>query len=576
MSGECGMSMSDPWSQIQGSQGKVPKRHFGQILGIAVLASFCLLAGLATSAQASTVSLYASPSGTGDCGSPASACSITTAVTGANAASIADSVRIKLAAGTYPLAAPEPTALPITFAGPSLTLEADGGTPILNGTKKVRLLSVSAASNVTIDGLVIEFGETTGLGGGIENAGKLAVRNSTFAGNNAGNGGAISNAATGVLTVENSTFAGNTTTGVGGGAIIDIGAAAIERSTIVENTAPINGGGVNVQTTGTLRISSSTITGNTSGSLGGGLSNLGTLNVLSSTLAGNTGSDGAAIGSGNKNVTLAADIIAENTAKGLGGGDCNPSNTPPSKGLVDGGYNLDDDGTCVSAATPAAGSHSGTTTYGSSTYGAVLDAYLADGLASNGGPTQTIALLSSPNPATTMPDPAYAAVPPSFLLPVPIGGVFAACSVPDQRGLPRRSPCDIGAFEIQPTPPPPPPAAKPSLTALKLAPKKLRKGQKATISFKLDVGATVTFQLKRKVRKHGKVKLVKSGGAPAAITAAAGNVKQTWKPKGLALGKYQLQATPAAGAVATFNFKIVAKHHHKKRDTLSFSPPAAA
>ena len=70
-----------------------------------------------------------------------------------------------------------------------------------------------------------------------------------------------------------------------------------------------------------------------------------------------------------------------------------------------------------------------------------LDAYLADGLANNGGPTQTFALQNSPDPSTTSADPALDVVPASFTLPASVDGLSSACSVSDQRGVsPRRGP----------------------------------------------------------------------------------------------------------------------------------------
>jgi predicted outer membrane repeat protein len=193
--------------------------------------------------------------------------------------------------------------------------------------------------------------------------GTLAVESSTFSSNSAANGGAIANAAGATLAVRNTTFSDNTTTSVGGGAIISSGTATIERSAILDNHAPINGGAINVQAGGTVTLTSSTIAGNTSGSLGGAMSNLGTLTVQASTIKDNTGSAGAAMATGNANVTFAADIIAAQTS----GDACSPVNAA----IVDGGYNLDTDGTCSSPSSPATGSHNGTTAYGSSTYGAV-------------------------------------------------------------------------------------------------------------------------------------------------------------------------------------------------------------
>ena len=264
----------------------------------------------------------------------------------------------------------------------------------------------------------------------------------TFSGNSALNGGGIANEAGATLTVQSSTLSQNTTTGVGGGAIIAFGPTTVERSALIDNTARINGGAINVQPSGTVTIATSTIAGNTSGSLGGGLSNLGTITVEASTISDNSATGGAAIATGNANATFAADIIATQAS----GTACN---TP----IVDDGYNLDTDGSCVSPTSPATGSHNGLSADGSSTYGAVLAAYLADGLANNGGPTQTVALRNRPNPSTTLADPAFAVVPASFTLPAAVDGVSPACSVSDQRGVvpSAGADCDIGAYLLQAT-----------------------------------------------------------------------------------------------------------------------------
>jgi predicted outer membrane repeat protein len=418
--------------------------------GLTALAGLCLLAAVAGPAQAATDDLYAAPAatGAGDCGAPADACSIADAVTSANAKPVADNVRIVLAGGVYALPAPSPTALVITFAGPSLTLEAaaGGGTPILDGGSAVRLLSVDAASTVTLDGLAIRSGlAAAGPGGAIDNSGTLTVKRSTFSGNTGGNGGALYDAAGATLDVQDSTFTSNTATSVGGGAILVLGSTTVERSALVGNTASINGGAINVQGSGTATVTSSTLAGNRSGSLGGALSNLGRLTVQRSTLADNTAPSGAVIAAGNANVTFAADLIAAQAS----GAACNPANTA----IVDAGYNLDTDGTCISPTAPATGSHNGQTADGASTYGAVLDAYLAAALADNGGPSQTLALLNRPSPATDLPNPMLDAVPADFALPVAAGGASTACALADQRGVGpvAGARCAIGAYLLQTT-----------------------------------------------------------------------------------------------------------------------------
>ena len=187
-------------------------------------------------------------------------------------------------------------------------------------------------------------------------------------------------------------------------------------------------------------------------------------------------------------------------------------------------------------------------------------------LADNGGPTQTLALL-----------PGSAAIDAGAATCLDADGVPFAT---DQRGAPRLSPCDIGAFELQPgTPgnPPPDGSGIARLSKLKLAPKKLRNGQKGTISFALDLPATVRFSLQRKLRgvrsgrrclriaprrepvSKGKacVRLVGVGGAPKAFSASAGANKRAWKPRRLAPGRYKLTATPAGGMARGFGFRIL-------------------
>lgn len=444
------MSMSDSSRQLRSAESfmrTAPRRRTGSFLAVAIVACLGLLAGSVSPAQAATTNLFAAPvaSGVGDCTSPADACDIATAVTNANAAPIVDDVRIELKKGNYPLPAPTPTALPITFAGPSLTIESAGGTPTLNGKNTTRILSVSSSSNVTIDGVEFVFGLTTALGGAILNDGTTTVKNSTFTGNTGSNGGGISNTANATLSVSDSTFSHNIATSVGGAAIISFSTAEVTRSAIINNEAPINGGGINVQPGGTLNLNSSTISGNSSGGLGGGMSNLGTLNVQASTIADNRAGGGAAFATGNADATFTSTIIAEQASAGA----CNPADTA----IVDGGYNLDTDGTCISANTPATGSHNGATAYGSSTYGEVLNSYLADGPSENGGPTKTIAMLNTPDPGTDSANPAFDVIPPGFNLPVAVNGETAACKVPDQRGVipADGAGCAIGAYLLQAT-----------------------------------------------------------------------------------------------------------------------------
>lgn len=424
------------------------RRRSGRLIGSAALAGVCLLAAVTAPAHAATDSLYAAPTAAGaaDCSSPANACSIADAVTAANAKPIGHDVRIELAGGTYSLSGPSPTALRLTFAGPSLTIEAGSGTPILEGTTGVRQMELAASVNATIDGVAFEHGDAgaAASGGAIlaNTNSTLTVKRSTFTSNQASAGGAIASVAS-RLTVQDSTFSANAAINFAGGAIFSIGPSTsrIERSAIIANTAPSDGGGINIQPGATTRIISSTIAGNTSGGAGGGMAVLGSGTVQSSTIANNTATVGDAIAA-NSRLTLAASIVL---GPSPGSGTCTPAN-----GFVDSGYNLDSDGTCVASPSPATGSHSGATAYGSSTYADVLAAYLADAPADNGGRTPTLALLSSPAPFTSLADPAFAVVPSSFAVPITVDGSSTACGVPDQRGVAAVAGvnCDIGAFRL--------------------------------------------------------------------------------------------------------------------------------
>jgi hypothetical protein len=188
----------------------------------------------------------------------------------------------------------------------------------------------------------------------------------------------------------------------------------VNGSLFTANTGPINGGAINTQPSGVTTLFNSTFVGNTSGSLGGTLSNLGTTTVVASTLQGNRGSAGAAIATGNSGVTLRASILAS----GQNGGNCSPSGVNVSQG-----GNVADDNTCFEA-TP---------------FDRVVTDVKLGPLADHGGPTATMSLLDG--------SPAIDAVPAAPCT----AGVGGPPITVDQRGLPRPQgqSCDAGAFERQ-------------------------------------------------------------------------------------------------------------------------------
>jgi hypothetical protein len=292
---------------------------------------------------------------------------------------------------------------------------------IIDGGGKVSVITVGLGQTVTISGVTVQNGFTYYCGGGIVNAGLLTLSSIVVTGNTA------------VL---------ETLTQGAGGGICNSGSMTIDTSTISGNTASIGGG---IHNGGlSLTIYRSTFTGNSATSAGGGLFNVGPAIVIDSTIAGNSsvyGGGVCAIG----DMTIASSTISANSASstGLGGGvrthfgiiitlmntiiGGNTGSTDPdcAASIQSQGYNLIEN-------------TSGCTITGGPSDITGMSPMLG-ALASNGGPTQTMALQTG-SPAIDAGNPAGCASPTGPLLTV------------DQRGAPRVSPpggrCDIGAYEL--------------------------------------------------------------------------------------------------------------------------------
>ncbi len=244
-------------------------------------------------------------------------------------------------------------------------------------------------------------------GGGINNSGTLNVSTSTFTGNTGQEGGAIFNQAT--ATITNNTFVNNTATIYGGGGLLNAaGSATVNGDTFTGNTGP-GGGAIDNDTT--LNISDSTFTGNTAGTNGGGaIDNFGPTTITQSTFSGNSAPyDSNLLNYTGFTLSISMSIVANGQgAPNCGGGAA----------FTDAGYNLDTGSSCGFSSA----NHSMNNT------GPQLGS-----LASNGGPTQTMALPFG--------SPAVDAIPSST----------AGCTgSTDQRGItrPQGSGCDIGAYEL--------------------------------------------------------------------------------------------------------------------------------
>ena len=244
-------------------------------------------------------------------------------------------------------------------------------------------------------------------GGAMANyGGSLSVTDSTVSDNHAGRGfgGAIFTRG-GTLTISDSTLSGNSSFGLSGGAIDnEEGMVTVSDSTLSGNSTLSGTGGGAIYSDGVVDITNSTLAGNSAPhGDGGAITNTGTLTVTHGTLAGNSARHGGAIFT-DAMTTMTASLVAESAS----GGDCSGT-------ITDGGYKLDDDGSCgLTAGTDLSDTPAG------------LD---PAGLQTNGGPTDTIGLEAG--------SPAIGAVTDASL-----------CSTPDQRGVARPTPCDIGAVQL--------------------------------------------------------------------------------------------------------------------------------
>jgi len=311
---------------------------------------------------------------------------------------------------------------------------------------------------LTVDSCTLNSNYAYG-GGGIANygGGDARVVSSTFAGNTSYYGGGIRNQAT--LTVDFCTIKNNTANYTGGGIINNSGGAATVNScTIVDNIASgFEGGGIasGAFGGGTLTVDSSTIAGN-SAYKGGGIYNRGPLTISNSTIANNSSSSfGGGITNDGGPLTAVNDTIAYNTlSSDYGGGagvDAYSGTATLYNSIVarNASAGMADDislygGGEVSSASASnligVGGSSGLVNGVNGNQVGVPDPGLGP-LASYGGPTQTIALLTGSSAIDAGSN--ALAVDPSTGQPL----------TTDQRGagFPRiaNGTVDIGAYEVQ-------------------------------------------------------------------------------------------------------------------------------
>ncbi len=310
--------------------------------------------------------------------------------------------------------------LPITEA---VTINGPGSSMLtITGNNSNRIFNTDAApakAGITIRGVTLTAGR--GADGGAIYIGNesVTIEDSIISNSSATqDGGAINVENAGTLILLRSTISGNIASDDGGGIYFNNGGtAALIDSALVNNKASTgNGGGLyffGTAPSGGLSIFSSTISGNSAAVGGGGivLPNFsGTLDVVNSTVTANytfdVGGGGIARTSGTGTINLFSSIVSGNTG---------PSFAPDvlSSGTVNVNYS-------------AIGSTTGFTLSGSNNI--IGQNLKLRPLASNGGPTPTVAF--------------------EFDSPLRNIGSPNAFFPNDQRGFPRGSESDIGAFEL--------------------------------------------------------------------------------------------------------------------------------
>ncbi len=284
----------------------------------------------------------------------------------------------------------------------NLSINDPGANIIISGNNAGRVFAIGGGASVFFSGLTITGGSVPGglggaSGGDIENSGTLTISDCTISGGSASLGGGIHSDYTATLIVSNSTFSGNT--GYDGGGLESDGTTTVTNSTFNSNNASNLGGAIfnrddqlGSPLEGMLTLTNDTISGNTASAGGSGVYDYqirpgGMVSVQNTIVAANT-TDDVENAAGSVFTSLGNNLIGD---------------TDGSTGF---GVSGDLTGTGSSPLNPMLGP-----------------------LANNGGPTQTVALLSG-SPAINT-------------------GNNSGAPATDQRGVARPfgPEVDIGAFE---------------------------------------------------------------------------------------------------------------------------------
>jgi CSLREA domain-containing protein len=299
---------------------------------------------------------------------------------------------------------------------------------VLKITRSVSIIG-SDLGLITIDG-----GEETRL---FEISGaKVTISRLTLYNGQADGGGAIHIGASATLTLTDCLIMNNMSNGAAGG-ILNQGELIIDKVTFYDNSASSEGGGIVSSGTSKLRISNSTFNENTGSTIGGGIaiSENATVEIVNSTFVDNSASTrGGAIAATGGNLTIASSTISSNSAGNSAGGVfVSQAKTFNLKSTIiadntSGVSNPDMVGTVISNGFNLIGDAKGATGLLASDQ-QNINAMLDELRPNLPGKTETMALHQN-SPA--------------------IGKGGTDCPKTDQRGIARKNPCDVGAFEMSP------------------------------------------------------------------------------------------------------------------------------
>jgi hypothetical protein len=256
-------------------------------------------------------------------GVPCSAPALVAAVTAANAAPTTTRTTLRLAPScSYDLIAELAISGNVSLVGgPATVIRRAPATP-----GNFRIFEIAAVGTLRVRGLLIANGNPNAAGGGILNLGTLVLTFVTVSGNRAIgiDGGGVVNAVGARAWITDSVISANIADGVGGG-IDNFGRLTLAGSRVSGNGAGSFGGGVTTEVGATTRIMRSTIDHNVAVTNGGGVFNFGTTSLDRTVVVRNRAASGGGVfNTAPGTVGLRRSLIRVNTPD-----NCAPANAVP-------------------------------------------------------------------------------------------------------------------------------------------------------------------------------------------------------------------------------------------------------